>query len=170
MKKPNTKRRKGKMKKMLLALVAVLVCFSVQAFAATVSIPDTDVSGDKDIVIPVVVDNAANITGFQFTVTYDASIFQAIGAEAGDLNADWMVTPNMNEAGKLKVAGLSTTLQSLRSGSGSLAKLKFKLLKKLEKNSTLSFGVCSLADSSGKKLSATCKEGRLRIKGPKKEK
>jgi len=158
------------MKKVLVVLLMVFVGLSTQAFAANISIPDTDASGDKEIVVPVTIDNAANVTGFQFTVSYDASIFQAIGAVAGDLNADWMVTPNTKEAGKLKVAGLSTTLQSLRSGSGSLANLKFKLLNKLEKNSALSFSVCSLSDSSGKKLSATCKEGRIRIKGPKKEK
>jgi hypothetical protein len=158
------------MKKVLVVLLMVFVGLSTQAFAANISIPDTDASGDKEILVPVTIDNAANVTGFQFTVSFDSSVLQAIGAEAGDLTADWMVTPNTNESGKLKVAGLSTTLQSLRSGSGSLANLKFKLLKKLEKNSTLAFGVCSLSDSSGKKLSATCKEGRIRIKGPKKEK
>jgi hypothetical protein len=157
------------MKKFMALVLMVFLGFSVQAFAATVSIPDTDASGDKEIVVPVKIDNAAQIAGFQFTVSYDASVLQATGAEAGDLNADWMVTPSTNEAGKLKVAGLSTTLQGLRAGSsGSLANLKFTVVKKSAKNSTLAFSVCSLSDSSGKKLSATCKEGQIRIKGPKK--
>lgn len=157
------------MKKVLTLLVMVFVGLSAQAFAATVSIPDTDASADRAIEVPVMVDNAARITGFQFTVTYDASALQATGAGAGDLTSGWMITPNTNEAGQMKVAGVSTTLQELRAGSsGSLANLKFKVIKKSAKNSTLAFNVCSLSDSSGNKLSATCKEGQIRIKGPKK--
>ena len=159
------------MKKVLALLVIVLMGLSVQAFAATVSIPDTDVEGGKTIEVPVMVDNGARVAGFQFAVNYDASMLQATGASAGDLTSGWMVTPNTNEAGQLKVAGVSMTLQELGSGSkGSIAKLQFKVIGKAAKKNTLQFTVCSLSDSEGKKIASTCKEGQIKIKGSKKEK
>ncbi len=155
----------------LLFLLAIFVGLTAQAFAATVSIPDTDADGGKTIDVSVMIDNAARVTGFQFTVNYDASVLEATGASAGDLTSGWMITPNTNEAGKMKVAGVSATLQELSPGnSGSLTKLQFKVIGKPGKKNALSFSVCSLSDSEGKKIASTCKEGQIRIKGPKKEK
>lgn len=159
------------MKKVLAWLIVIFVGLSAQAYAATVSIPDSDANPGAVIEIPIMVDNAARVTGFQFTVAYDASVLEAVGAGAGELTAGWMVTPNTNAAGQLKVAGVSTTLQALRSGSaGSIAKLQFKVIGKPGKKNDLSFSVCSLADSEGKKIAATCKGGQIKIKGPKKDK
>ena len=73
------------MKKMLLALVLVFVGLSTQAFAATISIPDTDANPGADVEVPVMVDSAAGLLGFQFAIKYDAEVLQVVGAKAGEL-------------------------------------------------------------------------------------
>jgi hypothetical protein len=153
------------MKKMLLALVLVFVSLSVQAFAANISTPDTDADAGATIEIPVMADSAKGTAGFQFTVSYDASALQAIGAEAGDLTSGWMITPNVSESGQMKVAGIDTSLTGLRNGSGKIVKLQFKAVGKPGTKSTLSFTTCKLSDGSGNKIASTCKEGQIKIKG-----
>ena len=152
------------MKTMFLALAVIFVSLSVQAFAANISIPDTDATEGATIEVPVTVDGAKGTAGFQFTVSYDASALQATGATAGDLTSGWMVTPNTNEAGQMKVAGVDTTLAGLQGSSGSIVKLQFKALGKPGAKSTLKFTTCKLSDSMGNKMASACKEGQIKIK------
>ena len=158
------------MKKVLVLLVMVFVGLSAQAFAATVSIPDTDANPGAAIEIPVTIDDATGLLGFQFSVSYDAEALQAVGTKAGELTSGWMIVPNLSERGMIKVAGIDTSLTGLGKGVGNIVKLQFKVVGKPGKKNTLSFAVCSLSDSEGKKIASTCKEGQIKIKGPKKEK
>jgi hypothetical protein len=153
------------MKKVLVVLLMILVGTSAQASAANISIPDTDATEGATIEVPVAVDGAKGTAGFQFTVSYDASALQATGATAGDLTSGWMVTPNTNETGQMKVAGVDTTLTGLQGGNGSIVKLQFKALGKPGAKSTLRFTTCKLSDSMGNKMASSCKEGQIKIKG-----
>ena len=62
-----------------------------------------------------------------------------------------MIQPNMSEKGMLKVAGIDTSFTGMGGGAGTLATLQFKVIGKPGKKNALSFTVCSLSDSEGKK-------------------
>jgi hypothetical protein len=158
------------MKKVLLAIVLIFLSVTTHAFAATISIPDTNADAGGEVVIPINIDNAKGIAGFEFTITYDASALKAIGAVAGELTSRWMITPNTTESGQIKVAGLDTSLTGLSGVSGTLVKLQFKVLGKPGKKSSLEFTVCKLSDSKGTKIVSTCKPGEIRMKSSGKEK
>ena len=153
------------MKKVLLALVLIFLGVTSQAFAATISVPDTNADAGGEVVIPVNVDNAKGIAGFEFNITYDASALKATGAVAGDITSGWMITPNTTQSGQIKVAGLDTSLTGLSGVSGTLVKLQFKVLGKPAKKNTLAFAVCKLSDSKGNKIVSTCKQGDIKVSG-----
>jgi len=153
------------MKKVLVVLLMVLVGLSTHAFAANISIPDTDATEGATFEVPVTVDGAKGTAGFQFAVSYDASAFQATGAIAGDLTSGWMITPNVSESGQMKVAGIDTSLSGLQGSSGNIVKLQFKALGKPGSKSVLKFSTCKLSNYEGTKIASTCREGHIKIKG-----
>src|SRR4030066_700287 len=118
------------MKKVVLALVVIFLGVTTHAFAANILIPDTSADAGWEVVIPVNVDNAKGIAGFEFMITYDASALKATGAVAGDITSEWMITPNTTQSGQIKVARLDTSLAGLSGVSGTLVKLQFKVLGK----------------------------------------
>lgn len=158
------------MKKVLLALVLIFLSATTHAFAATISIPDTSSEAGGEVVIPVKIDDAKGIAGFEFTITYDAITLKATGAVAGDITAGWMITPNTTQSGQMKVAGLDTSLIGLSSVSGTLVNLQFKVLGKKVKKSNFEFTVCKLSDSKGNKIVSTCKPGEIKVSGKAKPK
>jgi len=158
------------MKKVLLALVLIFLGVTSHVFAATITIPDTSADVGGIVVIPVNVDNAKGIAGFEFTITYDASALKATGTVAGDITSGWMITPNTTQSGQLKVAGLDTSLTGLSGVSGTLVKLQFKVLGKPGKKNDLEFTICKLSDSKGNKILSTCKPGEIKVSGKAKPK
>ena len=158
------------MKKVVLALVVIFLGVTTHAFAANILIPDTSADAGWEVVIPVNVDNAKGIAGFEFTITYDASSLKAKGAVAGDITSGWMITPNTTQSGQVKVAGLDTSLAGLSGVSGTLVKLQFKVLGKQGKKSSLEFTVCKLSDSKGIKIISTCRQGEIKVSGKAKPK
>ena len=152
------------MRKIPLALLLAFLSLSAYSFAATISLPDKNVDEGASVEIPVTVDDAKGITGFQFTVTYDTEALEASGADAGDVTSGWMITANTYDTGEMKVTGLDTSLSGLQSISGSLVNLQFKVIGKPGKKCNLAFTVCKLSDSAGNKISSICKDGNIKIK------
>ena len=98
------------MRRLPWAFFLILLSISTHAFAATISIPDNDAVAGAEVEIPVTVDDAKGMAGFQFTITYDASVLQATGAAVGELTSGWMITPNTTDKGHMKVAGVDPSL------------------------------------------------------------
>ncbi len=153
------------MRKRLLAFFLVFLALSANAFAANISIPKTNLDEGVAVEIPINIDDATGVAGFQFTITYDASVLNATGTVVGDLTSGWTITRNMSDTGQIKVAGFDASLNGLGSSSGSLVKLKFKVVGKSGNKSILKFTDCKLSDTTGNKISSTCNKGKIRIKG-----
>jgi hypothetical protein len=152
------------MKKILFVFSLIFLFLSAHAFAANISIPKTNVDVGTAIEIPINIDNATGVAGFQFTITYDVSVLNATGTVVGDLTSGWMITRNMSDTGQIKVAGFDTSLNGLGSTSGSLVKIKFKVIGKSGNKSSLKFADCKLSDTAGNKIPSTCNKGNVRIK------
>ncbi|MCD6236599.1 MAG: hypothetical protein J7K13_01430, partial [Thermoplasmata archaeon] len=89
------------MKKLLISVIGVLFLgFIGFAYAApTVEIPDTTVDQNTQTVeIPINIDDATGVAGFQFTVTFDQNVLNATGRAKGDLTSgeEWHISANVN--------------------------------------------------------------------------
>ena len=94
----------------------------------TVSTPDVEVPKEDigtGIQVPINIDDATGVAGFQFTVTFDGSVLQATGAVAGSLTTGWVVTPNTGTPGQVQIGGFDATLTGLAGGTGSLLLINF---------------------------------------------
>jgi len=153
------------MRKTLCAVLLVLLGSAVPTFGATVSMPDVYVTAGETVEVPVIIDNAAGIAGFQFTITYDAKLLEASGAVAGDLTGGWLVKTNTSHKGQISLAGVDTSLAGLGAVSGSLAKLQFRVVAKRDGATDLAFAVCKLSDGAGAKIASACDPGSITVTG-----
>jgi hypothetical protein len=152
------------MRKTLFVFSLIFLFLSVNAFAANISMPVTKADAGAVVVVPINIDDATGVAGFQFTITYNASVLNATGTVVGDLTSGWTITRNMSDTGQIKVAGFDASLNGLGSSSGSLVKLKFKVVGKSKDKSILKFTDCKLSDTAGNKIHSSCNKGRVRIK------
>jgi hypothetical protein len=131
----------------MTAVVLASVCLvPAAARAVTVSIPNkADVSG-ATVEIPINIDNATGVAGFQFTVTFNSAVLQATSVKAGTLVTGWAITPNLSVPGQIRVVGFDPTLAGLSGGSGSLVKLTFNVVGTAGQSTTFSFTECKLRD------------------------
>jgi Cohesin domain len=149
------------MRSTMWATLVVFLGLAFPAWGAHVSMPAMDATACETVEVPVLVDNAAGIAGFQLMITYDAKMLQASGAVAGDLTGGWMVKANNAHKGEVTVAGVDTSLAGLGAASGSLAKLRFTVVSKKDGVSSLTFDVCKLSDNAGAKIASVCDKGSI---------
>lgn len=137
-------------KKLFVGLFVSVMFVATSAFAASLSIPD--MSGEKGttVEIPVDIENAAGVAGFQMTVNYDPAVLNCTQATTGDLTGGWSVTAK-TEKGKVNIGGFSPALSEL-SGGGSLAKLTCTVIGELEKKTEVKISSKKLSDSKGAEI------------------
>ncbi len=138
-------------RKITLMIIAVLIVASL-GFAREISIPDITGSQQQAISVPVNIDDASKIAGFQFTIDYDHSVCEPVDVKARDLTSNWMVAMNVKSAGKVKVIGFNPTLKPLSASEGSLFVLSFRVVANNAESIKLKVSSGKLVDSKGKKL------------------
>mgnify|MGYP000889447216 FL=1 len=151
------------MKKISWLGIMMCVLMSASVFGTTVSIPNTNVNpGTTTVQIPINIDNANSIAGFQFTVTFDNSVLNATGAVAGSLTNGWLLQVNP-QAGQISVIGASST--ALGSVSGSLSILQFNVVGNPGNSTNLSFTVHKLADTNAQHIAHNAVNGNFAVSG-----
>ncbi|MCM8805189.1 MAG: cohesin domain-containing protein [Candidatus Omnitrophica bacterium] len=150
--------------KRILALAGLVLFACASAFAVTVSIPNTNVNpGTTTVQIPVNIDNATGVAGFQFTVTFDNSVLNATGATTGSLTSGWFLQVNTQTAGQISVIG--ATSSPLTGGSGSLCTLQFNVVGTPASSTNLHFSLSKLSDFNAQQISHTANDGLFHING-----
>ncbi|HOK80234.1 MAG TPA: cohesin domain-containing protein [bacterium] len=139
------------LKKYIGLTIAVLAASFCMAFSATVTIPQ-NLSGlvDGTVDIPVNIDNATGVAGFQFKITFNKDILKATGTGQGSLTGNWLIAANVQQEGTISVAGYDPNLIGLQQGSGSLCVLRFKVVATGQ--TSLNFQQGKLVDSNGKEI------------------
>ena len=158
----------GEMKKIGLLGIMMCVLMSASVFGVTVSIPNTNVDpGTTTVQIPINIDNAEGVAGFQFTVSFNNSVLNATGVVAGSLTSGWMITPNTTVPGQITVAGLNPSLQGLPQGVyGSLVILKFNVTGNPGAYTSLTFTDCKLRDNLSQPILSTPVNGSFTVNEP----
>jgi len=161
---PKTKEGNMGGRRMLMSIFAGIFLLVCSAFAVTVSIPNTNVNpGTATVLIPVNIDDATGVAGFQFTVTFDNTILNATGASAGSLTNGWFLQVNTGVAGQISVIGASAS--PITSGSGSLCILQFNVVGTPASTTNLNFSVHKLLDFNAQQITHTATNGTLHING-----
>ncbi len=151
----------------LSIIVTALFAAGARANAAvTVSIYNQSAASGATVEVPINVDQANGIAGFQFTVTYDSSVLKATGVSAGGLDHGWLITPNTNTAGQIKIIGVSSSLTPLSSGSGSIVKIEFKVTGQNGDSTNLTFTNNKLTDKTAAVIPSQTQPGTFTVGTP----
>ena len=163
--------RKHPYARVIMVWIGLLLYFP-QAFAVTVSIPNSMVqTGTGTVQIPIQINQADGIAGFQFALVYDPSVLQATGWSKGSLTSGnfWNPVGNLNLPGQVMIgaygfnAGPPPEIKSLAAGTGSLVEIIFKVLGGAGGYTYVSLTGCKLADNAGSEIASTCLAGRVSI-------
>ncbi|MCM8759130.1 MAG: cohesin domain-containing protein [Candidatus Omnitrophica bacterium] len=147
-----------------IAMILLIGC--VSAFGVTVSIPNTSVNpGTATVQIPVNIDDATGVAGFQFKINFDNTVLNATGAIAGSLTTGWTVIPNTGTPGQIQVGGFSAT--PITGGSGSLCILQFNVVGTPASTTNITFTSDGhkLTDFQAVQIPNTAQNGTFHING-----
>ncbi len=137
--------------------------FTINPAAADLSIPNSSAAPSSTVSIPINVNQANGIAGFQLTVTFDSSVLKATGASAGNLDSGWLITPNTNTAGQITIGGFSSNLTPLSSGSGSIVKIEFKVVGSNGDSTNLTFTNSKLTDKTAAVIPSQTQTGTFKV-------
>ncbi len=161
------------MKSRFFELAGWTVCMlgaAVCAHGVTVSIPNTNAVVATTVEVPIIIDDAANVAGFQFTVTYDPNVLYIdpnVASNtvvlAGSLDPNWTITANTTVPGEVRLIGVDPTLTGLTSGAGTLAKIIFTVKGEVGQTDHPAFTTCKLKNSNAQDIAATSTAGVITI-------
>ncbi|SHJ13454.1 C25 family cysteine peptidase [Desulfofundulus thermosubterraneus] len=134
--------------------------------AVVLCLPETASGGPGGVVtVPLTVQKAAGVAGFQFTLVWDASWLTEPHVEKGGLisgDSGWNLDAQPVEGG-LKVIGYNLAGQTLGSSEGELVKLSFRVAKDAPPGATahLRFEDAIVNDAAGCSLPVSTVEGNI---------
>ena len=82
---------------------------------------------NKEVEVPIILENASNVGSLQVEVSYDASTLKAIEVKAEDLGENAMVEANLDTPGYIIIGIVDS---SGINGSGSIVSISFDVLEK----------------------------------------
>ena len=83
--------------------------------------------GDKEVEVPINLENASNVGSLQIELSYDTSVLQATKVEAEELGKNAMIEFNMDTPGYIIIGIVDS---SGINGSGSVVSISFDVLEK----------------------------------------
>jgi hypothetical protein len=144
-------------------MAALQAAPSARAAGLVVAAGKPPAPGAKKIAVPVLIDRAQGVAGFQFDLAYDGSVLSPVEVRAGALIAnkpDWLLNANMAK-NPLKVLAFSNQSKALSGGSGTLVEVIFTQTGKLATDS-LRLGRTIVSNSAGSALPRTLTLGKPR--------
>lgn len=158
-----------KKSKMLLLVFIALLTLSANTLAATVSMPAMSGDAGTAIDIPVNIDDAAGLAGYQFTVTYNPSVLDCTTASNGSLTGAWD-EPNVTAvmSNKIVTVTIDPNLAELGGGNGSLALIRCTVVGRGGATTPLHFvqnDATALSNSDAAPVPATYVDGSFTING-----
>ncbi|OGG43596.1 MAG: hypothetical protein A3F84_24050 [Candidatus Handelsmanbacteria bacterium RIFCSPLOWO2_12_FULL_64_10] len=149
---------------LVVAFLAVWITLGPGASeAVTVSVSNVSVDpGQSGVVVSVLVDSARGIAGGNFTLTYPAEVLTAKGVRGTELVSGFLVTPNLQTAGQVRVSMAGAV--GIGSGSGALVAVTFDVKGGVSAG-TYELGLeASLKDENGRAIPVAVKKGVLTVK------
>jgi len=163
---PETMKKGETMKKTAVLLAVLSLACTHAVSAATIKLPsDAKALSGGVAEIPVSIESAAGVAGFQLTINYNGRILQLIEALPGDLTANWLIAANRLSDNSLRVLGVDMSLQGISVTSGTLCILRFKVTGDPGSSTYLNFEsqYCIIADESGGKIDSSFIDGRFEV-------
>jgi hypothetical protein len=166
-------------RKFLWSGIAVVVLFLFawisSSDAVTVYVPNSMVqTGTATVQIPIQINQADGIAGFQFALVFDPSVLQAAGWSKGSLTSGtaWNPVANLNlqSQGQIMIGSYGFLVGtppgqiiSLPSGGGSLIKIIFNVLGGTGDYTYLSLTTSKLVNNTGTEIASNSLAGRILI-------
>jgi hypothetical protein len=129
-----------------------------------VSAPDGMIANPGDTVtVPILIDDAENVTGYILDLTYDTTVLSYMGFTAGDLTSEWLVVENATTLGQviLVAAGIEGT-----TGTGALANFTFIVNDNTEGlTGALTLIRAQLNDPVGTTIPTSAQHGSVEVPG-----
>ncbi|MFZ5906445.1 MAG: cohesin domain-containing protein, partial [Nitrospirota bacterium] len=128
-----------------------------------VSAPAVSVLVNENIQIPVNIDDATGIAGYQFTVTYDPAVLDCTSVVNGTLTGSWDAPTVNAAAGQISFISTEPNLIPLAGGSGSLALIECLVLNNPGASTAVTFTESILSDENGNPVPAQATAGSVTV-------
>jgi hypothetical protein len=152
-----------------LTILFVLLILSKNVFGATVSMPDISGNAGETVDIPVNIDNATGLAGFQITVTYNATVLNCTTVLKGSLiSSGWDSMTVNSQSGQIFGQTNSSDLSELGNVSGDLAKIRCIVTGAGGASTSLHFmpsPATQLSNGIGDPISAILRDSRFTVIG-----
>jgi len=153
--------------KSLGAIFLFFILFTVfvkYSNASVVSAGNITTYTSTTVMVPVTIDNAKDIAGFQFSISYNENVVKFIGVSTGSLTERWSIMTNSQTAGQLKIGGFSPSLTPIGNQGGTLLIIKFLTLS--TGSSSLTFNSAEFSDKNGSSIAISTSNGLITVKSP----
>ena len=135
----------------------LLLVLAFNVFAANVEIPSQQIDENAtEFSVPVEIDNASSVSGFQVEIAYDANILKIDSTTIGNAVSRWL-TSTSDKDGVIKLIGASMGAP-LTSERTVLFYINFKIIDYSWSSTPLHFNKVILSDDSGNALDCTYKD------------
>jgi len=151
-----------KMVKLVMFFVVITILAST-GFSATVSVPDTKASPSSTVQVPLEIDNASGIAGFQMTIVFDQDVLTAQQALTGTLTDDWLLFYNVETPGVISIAGLNPDLDELPDIDGSLVFISFFVEGAVGETTNITITQTGFYNSLAENITVFCQSGLFTI-------
>ncbi len=78
-------------KKILISGFFAVILIGSCGFSSTASVPDMSGSPGSIVQVPVEIDDASGIAGFQLTIAFDQNVLEAQQVSTGNLTDGWLI-------------------------------------------------------------------------------
>ncbi|MCM8759082.1 MAG: cohesin domain-containing protein [Candidatus Omnitrophica bacterium] len=147
------------MRKILISSVLIAMVVVLESFSATVSIPDMSGSTGSIVKIPVEIDDASGIAGFQLTLNFDESILVAQDASTGNLTDGWLIFYNAENEGQISIVCLNSNLEELGNESGYLVFVSFFVSGDIGASTEISISEANFHNSFAENIPVSLESG-----------
>lgn len=150
-------------KKILISgfFAGIVICS--QGFSSTVSIPNMSGSTGSIIQIPVEIDDASGIAGFQLSLTFNENILKAMEVISGGLTDNWMIFYNNESPGVLSIVALNGSLDELGNQTGSLVFISFLVKGDIGQTSQINFTYTNFRNSLSENIPISSQSGLFTV-------
>lgn len=153
------------MKKIITVLFILAASWAGEAsvMGSQVFLTQAEGTAGETVEVPIQIDSAAGVAGFQMTITFDSTLLEIKDVVSGGLTSGWMIQENLETAGQIRIVGLDSALTGLKESSGTLAILRFNIMGTAEADVNLVFTECKLSDVNGEAVESTPFNSRIII-------
>lgn len=151
----------------IICLVTFFSPFVSAEGTVTVSVPDSPGFMGHKVFLPINIDNAQDVAGFQLTIKYDPNLLTKPEVFKGDLingDANWRIQTNVT-SGLVTILGYHALSEVFSQIDGNLIKLNFTVADNVPMGTEINLHIneCTISDPEGQSIPNITEDGVITV-------